>query len=136
MSKMIEEALRASVDQYVMLQPRPGVAFNIPTVAPGDNVSFDDEHPFPATTVVQDERGRQQTQMIQIPILMGKLVERRGALWLRTMDEAGNSGKYLLIAIDPDAIVAISLLADPSTDAPRSVAPVPTREPSRIVLPG
>jgi hypothetical protein len=132
--KAIETALRACVDKYVMLQPRPGVSFNIATMAPPDGISFDEDHPFPATTIQQDRDGRSGTAMIQIPILMGKLVERFGCIFLRVMDEAGNSGRHLLMAVDPDAIVAITVLADVEQDPPK-VPPAP-QEPSRIVIPG
>lgn len=130
MSENIEKSLRASDGKYVMIQPRPGVAFNIPTYAPADDISFDGEHPFPTISRQQDQQGRVSEGMVQIPILMGTVAVRGDVVWLRILDQGSNSGRYLLIALDPAAILAVSVLSD---EPAKELAPPP--EPSRILVP-
>lgn len=127
MSEYIKSVIKANVDQYVMIQPRPGVAFNLATAATGDGVSFDGDHPFPVI-----RRAGSNEQMIQLPLMMGKLVERNGVVYLKMLDDAGNSGKYLLVAVDPDIIMCVTVLADESVDPPKRVN---IMESSRIIVP-
>ena len=127
----MENVLRACVDKYVMIQTKAPV--NIATVSPGDGMAFEGEHVFPATHIGQGQNGQRTQTMIQIPVLMGKVVERFGSLWLRMMDEVGGTGNWVLMAVDPDVVVAVTTLADHAQDPPAQV-PAPA-EPSRIVIP-